>query len=242
MKLRSHLLIAALAVGLAGLTGCKSDSTGPDNNSNTDPIAAPKTGSTYTFNSYKTDSTGKKVTGSDETVTYTVISNNLTLGGKSNVVFVVSDRTEADSGYIHYESNGDVMIYQGSPEVGAASYSWIKLPFVSRSTENVTLIDSTFNDPDFSGHVKVTSQTTGTGTEKLTVGSEQLTANKATWKLDVTLPFFGVPITVTSTSTFSFVPKLGFWAKQETKQSGGLSGIGASSSGQVDILTSYTLK
>lgn len=241
MKIRSQLIpaIAALSVGLATLTGCKSDPASPGNDVNTDPIVAPKQGSTFTYNVYKTDSTNKKVPGSDETVIYTVVSTNLTLGGKSNVLLFTSDRS--DSGYIHYESNGDVAIYQGSDEGGVEVFSWITLPFVSRATRNETLIDTTLSEGPFSGKVKVTSQTTGTGTEKIKVGTEELKTNKATWKLDVTIPFFGTSVTSTSTSTFAFHPKVGFWVKQESQSNAVLSGVGGTS-GEVMTLTSYSLK
>lgn len=244
MNLRSNVFIAlaAFSIGLAGLTGCKDDPASPSGGDvNTDAIVAPKQGSTYTYAMYETDSTNKKVPGSDQTVVYTVVATNLSLGGKSNVLLFVSDRSEPDSGYVYYESNGDVSIYQGSDEGGMEVFSWIKLPFVSRSTINVTLIDTTINEGGISGKIKVTSQTTGTGSEKITVGSEEFKANKATWKLDATFPFFGASLTTSSTTTLSFVPKIGFWVKEEGKSTGSLSGVGGTN-GEVWTLTSYSLK
>jgi hypothetical protein len=239
------LAAMALSLGLAGLGGCSDDTTGPDTGGdvNTDAIVAPKQGSTYTYAVYDTDSTGKKVSGTDRTEIYTVTSASLTLGGKSNVTMFVSNAAEPDTGYIHYETNGDVTIYQAEEEAGVTTYSWITLPFVSRSTHNITLIDSTIDDGfGNNGQIKFTSQTTGTGSEKITVGTEEFKANRATWKIDATFPLLGLSVTSTTTSTLSFVPKIGFWVKQETKSTGSLGPLGGSTKGQVSTLTSYSLK
>ncbi|HVZ39694.1 MAG TPA: hypothetical protein VHI13_10490 [Candidatus Kapabacteria bacterium] len=84
------LALAVCAAGFASLAGCKSNSTGPDG---TDPLTKPGVGSTYTTATYETDSTGAKVPGSDSVTVTTVRATGLTIGGKSDVTFMTSDKS-----------------------------------------------------------------------------------------------------------------------------------------------------
>jgi hypothetical protein len=233
---------------MLNIVGCSDDTTGPDNSS--DPIVAPKQGSTYNYATYDTDATGQKETGTDATYTVTVAATGMTYQGKSNVMMFVQSGSQTDTSYVAYESNGDVSLFLGTQlsdvelgDVNVASNLWLKVPFVSTTTTTLKVVDTTIAGSTGNERIKLTFSATGTGSEEITVGTEKLNARKADLKMDMEMTFSGLPLTSTSTSKMWFIPKIGSMGKTVTTTTASIGGIpGGQTSGSVETLTSYTLQ
>ncbi len=239
----ARMALMTLLVGTAsliGFTGCKDNPSNPGTGNN--DLVKPKVGSTYTFATYDTDSTGAKVPGSDSTLVYTVASTTLTLDGKNDCMMLVPSNPNEDTVYVHYESNGDVSQYFGVPDSPLEGKIWITLPFTSKTQISSTLMDTSYVDSSgLTTQVKLQSSQVGSGSENVTVGAGTFSAQKVKWTLASTLTIGPFPVSLTAQSDMWFAPKIGFIVKLEGKTTGGFAGFGGNG-GNVQTLTSYSLK
>lgn len=240
---RAALVAVLFVVGMAGLTGCKSDSpTSPSTGS----VTKPKVGSTYTFATYDTDSLGAKVPGSDSTRSFTCTGAGITYAGKSDVYRFAptTGGDEQDTVYLRYESNGDVSQYLAFKNEFLDAAAWITIPFASKTSQTKRLLDSMVVDPSTgeTSHVVMDITTAGTGNESVTVGAGTFTATKGTLRVNVTVSADGFTAFSTDASgTLYFVPSIGYAAKNVGTSTSLFLGT-TSVSGSVESLTSYTLK
>jgi hypothetical protein len=200
-KQNSYTLIAAAI--LMSFAACKSTSTSP--NGGTTTITIPGTGSFFVTVSEDRDSTGMLM--SSDTSTDVFQQTGLAIYGKTNVVQVVTmkDGIAMDTGYIHYESNGDVSSYAGSNgAVFPGQSGWMMFPFASQGT-----VSSTF-DTTVSGfllHGVITLK--GAGSGSVTIHGKPFSTEKVNMTVTTSTNFGGQTISQTITATMQFAPELG---------------------------------
>ncbi|MDB5033770.1 MAG: hypothetical protein JWQ98_1011 [Chlorobi bacterium] len=246
-RIVAGLTIASAITLSAFVGGCTDTPTSTGGNSTT--ITPAKQGSTFTSYTYSKDSLGQMQQGSQDTTVSTIAKTGLTIGGKSDVNMAIGVKKSGgtDTTYFRYESNGDVSLYfnatdssGGAPPMQTA---WITLPFASKTSMNLTIVDTAMSDSTFgAGRFKVTSSAVQTGTENITVGSETLSAEKVQWKFETSATFglFGIGQSVVS--TIWFAPKIGFIARQEQITSEGIPGFLSVSGSSYQNLVAYSLK
>ncbi len=122
---KAALQIAFLAV-MVIFGACSNNSTGPTSASH-----IPSQGTTYKYRVYTTDTVGNVIVGSERTQTARVVTTNLIIFGKSDVVVVDFDQ-KGEHTYLHYEDNGDVSI--AATNTTSTANRWVLLPYASRTT------------------------------------------------------------------------------------------------------------
>ena len=124
---------------VAGLTfsSCLSSSTGPNSGSET-LQTPPGVGSIFVYHQWYIDTSGM-IAGSERYDTMTIIATGISFAGKHNVTQIV---LATDTGYLNYESNGDISMYRGSDGYPGGRSGWLTVPLSSKSTQSFTYIDS----------------------------------------------------------------------------------------------------
>lgn len=238
-----YVIFLASALALSLFTSCDSSS-----NSTTPPPTYggntfPKTGSTYNYDFYQTDSNGNNIENTYQQQTASVVADNQTYKGKSKV-FQVADN--GANNYYTYEQNGDVDIYLDQSAFGAVATflgesffsQWYLLPTASK-LKGLILYDTTQTIDSQFGPLEVRIQAIVgyIGEETLTVAGELLTAQKCKLTITGSIPIAG---TAKLEQEISFAPKIGYIAKQVSKTTFPPL-FGFPPSGDYRILTSYTL-
>ncbi|HYM20194.1 MAG TPA: hypothetical protein VEW28_04225 [Candidatus Kapabacteria bacterium] len=239
MKLRilPLLVIAAIFSGIFS-AGCKSSSSTPSGPPDYGGNVFPKSGTTYNFHVYLTDSLGTKVPGSDSDYVASVTQSGINYMGKSNV-FQVSDA--GANNYYTYEHNGDVDLYLDPTAFGVLSSffpgvfnQWYTFPAASH-VKGLIVYDSTITLPIL-GAAEVIGRIDYVGEETITVGTESLTAEHCVFKVSSSLLF-------NYTQDVWFVSKIGYFVENKTRLTVTIPGFGkGANSGRVETMTSYSLK
>ncbi|MEO6939018.1 MAG: hypothetical protein ABI444_02605 [Candidatus Kapaibacterium sp.] len=223
------LNLVLLTVLFFGIAGCKS--TINDIITGITGSRA-KVGSTFTFNAWREDSSLTKVSGSDETLTSTLLDTNHTAGGRSGVYFFQSAK---DSSFIHYEVDDDILEYV--KPISAIPGIWLPLPVVSHITVTIPQLDSTVSGVNY----KLSGNVVYNGSSNITVGSESISAEQITTTINLQITTNGVPGNETIIMQKWYAKKLGYFVRTEESTSTSTTIFGTRS-GKGKLLTSYSLK
>jgi hypothetical protein len=222
---RYPLLVILLAIGLYS---CKSDSdSGTNPIVNTTTVQA-KAGSSYTFDS---TSSSSNTTGS---LTYNIVQDDLTIGGRTGVR-VVTQGLDTAFRFVYNTDGSMSMFFANDPEM-ALEYGdgvWLRMPTKGGAGQSLTVIDTTFIDPEsgFPISIKLKFETSYIGTTTFALNGKSYAAQKVKLVTDQNFFFPSVSETI-----FTWVPEIGFYAKEESTTSA----IGESETDS-EVLTSFNL-
>ncbi len=199
----------------------------------------PKAGSSFTYDEYATDTTtAQPVPGSRDTSVQTIVQTGMTYNGKTNVTKIISVTSgNNDTSYINFESNGDLSVYINGLSI---PQKWFTFPTGSKSTNSVTLSDTTQDVFGVSIETKVVLTASFVDNETMTVKGQFLSVTKIKQAFTITITTAGVPNIQSQNSFLYFAPSIGYVTKSETPVSTDLSG--AKAQGHLSILFDYTLK
>ena len=227
----------------ATLSGCSSPST-PGNTSN-----EPGAGSSFSYTYTSVDTNG--VTSAPSDSSYTVLSDTLTYGGKTNVLEV--ENQNGGISYFHVESNGDVSIYIDPnifpiPLPINLSTNWFIIPLGTHTQQNITLFDSTISYP-YNGQnvqVAIVVQTVANdlGAANVSAAGNSYSTEKGSIALTGLASAYGGFLQLGSfnqTTTIWYAKQLKYYVERQDKivQSGLLSN---STTSDTYLLSSYSLK
>lgn len=193
------MLMAAIAV-----QGCKSDSTGPNNNGTPVENTKPNQGSSYKYYS-KTTENGTVT--NEDTVLYTVTAD-VTIGERSGVYVYTPDDGD-DPRTISFEANGNISILLPYITPDSAGTFWFTIPLTgSGGTTNRLVADF-----EILGVRSVTRTSASlAGTENVSVNGTTYSAKKI--KVTSTMTVAG-QTAASDDDFFWWVPQIGFYAKFE---------------------------
>jgi hypothetical protein len=225
--------IAALLLSLAIVAASCTTSTTPDNTITT---SIPRVGSTYTYESYDTDTNGAVIAGSDSTHVDAVVASGVVFDDESDVWVVKG--SNSDSSFYSVDKYNDVII-RGSSWDAWFDQVWIRMPITSGVSSNV------FNTDRATINGIVVETTRRIASERLS--EEQVTVSGTrirTFKVKITVSRVVTQngAVVSDYSTFHyywFAPSLGVTVRIETPSQ---IIFGKKMNGAIEMLKSYTLK
>ncbi len=251
----SRLVLIPALLG-AFIAGCCPDEPG-------EPlIRVPKPGSGFSYTYYSTDSNGRKIDATVETVSRHVIANGVTVMGRENAVQYLED---GDTISLHYEADGDASYLQAPISYPGDEFPsmpglpipnitiparWITFAFGSKVPQEIPDYDTTIMVP-FNGlpvpvSIDAEGSTSYIGTEDISVSGETIATQKGLLTVNVT---FTVPLlgggNVTSIDTIWFAPKLGMFVKDVGSRRGNFPaqlGGARKLNGSFNALTGYVMK
>ncbi len=224
---------AALLLSLAIVAASCTTSTTPDNTITT---SMPRVGSTYTFESYDTDTNGAVVAGSDTTHVDAVVASGIVFDDERDVWVVKG--SNSDSSFYSVDMYNDVII-RGSSWDAWFDQVWIRMPITSGVSSNVFNTDrATINGIVVETTRRITSERVSE--EQVTVSGTQIRTFKV--KITVSRVVTQNGTVVSDYSTFHyywFAPSLGVTVRIETPSQ---IIFGKKMNGAIEMLKSYTLK
>lgn len=224
---------AALLLSLAIVAASCTTSTTPDNTITT---SMPRVGSTYTFESYDTDTNGAVVAGSDTTHVDAVVASGIVFDDERDVWVVKG--SNSDSSFYSVDKYNDVII-RGSSWDAWFDQVWIRMPITSGVSSNVFNTDrATINGIVVETTRRITSERVSE--EQVTVSGTQIRTFKV--KITVSRVVTQNGTVVSDYSTFHyywFAPSLGVTVRIETPSQ---IIFGKKMNGAIEMLKSYTLK
>ena len=224
---------AALLLSLAIVAASCTTSTTPDNTITT---SMPRVGSTYTFESYDTDTNGAVVAGSDTTHVDAVVASGIVFDDERDVWVVKG--SNSDSSFYSVDKYNDVII-RGSSWDAWFDQVWIRMPITSGVSSNVFNTDrATINGIVVETTRRITSERVSE--EQVTVSGTQIRTFKV--KITVSRVVTQNGAVVSDYSTFHyywFAPSLGVTVRIETPSQ---IIFGKKMNGAIEMLKSYTLK
>lgn len=239
-------LLALFALfSLPLLSGCGDDPSDPGSNTG----SGINIGSTFTLAWYNTDGTGNAVAGSHDTVVTTLAAIE-SYKGKENV-YRFDNRY--GSGYIAYQSNGDVQTYlperviSGNGITNVMPALWVTYPTGTHQPVSTRIWDTT----QISGNVRATETYTFNagyiGTSTVEVGGKSFTAQVVEYSLDYsTLVLEGsdtlINLVNSVKSRIDYIPELGTSGRESLGSQFTLDGENRPLNGQRRELISYELK
>lgn len=226
------VLLALLVV----LASCSDEAVNPG------PITVTqaKTGSSFTFDNYDTDTTsGAVIPESRDTSVHTVVSTGATFNGKSNVskLSMMSSRDTSEA-YMNYETNGDISLYFPG---FSSTVQWLNFPISSKTTFSAVLADTSCTFVGTTFQTKITAENSYVGTETITVNGQALNAIKIKQSLKTKITSAGISEEESIDTYFYFALSLGYVVKVE-KPATTTPGTDMKSEGSMSILLSYVLK
>jgi hypothetical protein len=224
---------AALLLSLAIVAASCTTSTTPDNTITT---LMPRVGSTYTYESYDTDTNGAVIAGSDSTHVDAVVASGVVFDDESDVWVVKG--SNSDSSFYSVDKYNDVII-RGSSWDAWFDQVWIRMPITSGVSSNVFNTDrATINGIVVETTRRITSERLSE--EQVTVSGTQIRTFKV--KITVSRVVTQNGAVVSDYSTFHyywFAPSLGVTVRIETPSQ---IIFGKKMNGAIEMLKSYTLK
>ncbi len=224
---------AALLFSLAIVVAACTTSTTPDNTITT---SMPRVGSTYTFESYDTDTNGAVVAGSDTTHVDAVVASGIVFDDERDVWVVKG--SNSDSSFYSVDKYNDVII-RGSSWDAWFDQVWIRMPITSGVSSNVFNTDrATINGIVVETTRRITSERVAE--EQVTISGTQVRTVKI--KITVSRVVTQNGAVVSDYSTFHyywFAPSLGVTVRIETPSQ---MIFGKKMNGAIEMLKSYTLK
>jgi hypothetical protein len=228
-----NMKFAALLLSLAIVAASCTTSTTPDNTITT---SMPRVGSTYTFESYDTDTNGAVVAGSDTTHVDAVVASGIVFDDERDVWVVKG--SNSDSSFYSVDMYNDVII-RGSSWDAWFDQVWIRMPITSGVSSNVFNTDrATINGIVVETTRRITSERVSE--EQVTVSGTQIRTFKV--KITVSRVVTQNGTVVSDYSTFHyywFAPSLGVTVRIETPSQ---IIFGKKMNGAIEMLKSYTLK
>jgi hypothetical protein len=225
--------IAALLLSLAIVAASCTTSTTPDNTITT---SMPRVGSTYTYESYDTDTNGAVIAGSDSTHVDAVVASGVVFDDESDVWVVKG--SNSDSSFYSVDKYNDVII-RGSSWDAWFDQVWIRMPITSGVSSNVFNTDrATINGIVVETTRRIASERLSE--EQVTVSGTQIRTFKV--KITVSRVVTQNGAVVSDYSTFHyywFAPSLGVTVRIETPSQ---IIFGKKMNGAIEMLKSYTLK
>lgn len=196
----------------------------------------PRVGSTYTFESYDTDTNGAVVAGSDTTHVDAVVASGIVFDDERDVWVVKG--SNSDSSFYSVDMYNDVII-RGSSWDAWFDQVWIRMPITSGVSSNVFNTDrATINGIVVETTRRITSERVSE--EQVTVSGTQIRTFKV--KITVSRVVTQNGTVVSDYSTFHyywFAPTLGVTVRIETPSQ---IIFGKKMNGAIEMLKSYTLK
>jgi len=224
---------AALLLSLAIVAASCTTSTTPDNTITT---LMPRVGSTYTYESYDTDTNGAVIAGSDSTHVDAVVASGVVFDDESDVWVVKG--SNSDSSFYSVDKYNDVII-RGSSWDAWFDQVWIRMPITSGVSSNVFNTDrATINGIVVETTRRITSERLSE--EQVTVSGTQIRTFKV--KITVSRVVTQNGAVVSDYSTFHyywFAPSLGVTVRIATPSQ---IIFGKKMNGAIEMLKSYTLK
>jgi len=201
-----------------------------------------KTGSSFTYEKYDTDSTGAKIAGTTQTIIETILKTDMTWNGKSGVFMVANnDPVEPDTMYYAYESNDDVSLEMNLTDLGLPPL-WVKIPVASGNPEVSVVSATTEISPGIIAEVSDSITVSLVGSESMTIKGNAIAVRKMKMNMSVRAMAGGITLYgMTVVMYVYYAPSLGFYAKTEypairDAASGGWS------NGSIQTLMDYVLK
>jgi hypothetical protein len=196
----------------------------------------PRVGSTYTYESYDTDTNGAVIAGSDSTHVDAVVASGVVFDDESDVWVVKG--SNSDSSFYSVDKYNDVII-RGSSWDAWFDQVWIRMPITSGVSSNVFNTDrATINGIVVETTRRITSERLSE--EQVTVSGTQIRTFKV--KITVSRVVTQNGAVVSDYSTFHyywFAPSLGVTVRIETPSQ---IIFGKKMNGAIEMLKSYTLK
>lgn len=224
---------ATLLVSLAIVVAACTTSTTPDNATTT---SMPRVGSTYTFETYDTDTNGAVVAGSEKTHTDSVVASGIVFDDETDVWVVKGSNT--DSSFYSVDKYNDIVV-RGSSWDAWYDQVWIRMPITSGVSSNLFNIDR----DNVNGVVVETTRRIAServSEEQVTISGTQVRTVKI--KITVSRVVTQNGTVVSDYSTFHyywFAPSLGVTVRIETPSQ---IIFGKKLKGAIEMLKSYTLK
>jgi hypothetical protein len=231
------------------MSGCSSSPSSPSGNT----ASYPSAGSTFSYTYTSVDTNGVTSTPSDST--YSILSDSMTYGGKTNVLAVESQ--DGGISYYHLETNGDISIYVDLSSLIPVSLpfplpittNWFVIPIGSGTEQTSTLFDTTITVPISGTNTQVTIliQTNAKDLGAATVsaagnsfaceqGSITVTASATTFGGFVQLAASAQTTTIWYSKQLKYYPE----RQDKTVNSGLL--LGNSTTSDTYLLSSYNVK
>ena len=213
-------------VGSLALAACTESPTSVEPG----PTVRPTVGSIYTYRSYRTDSTGKEVPGSSNTVTARVLATGQSYRSRSDLTVIEEKAFEL---YVHYGADGDIAIFPSVPDT-TTSVEWIELPFGSRRTIVAPPVSTSVGTTT----ITTTSNTSFVSVEVIETSGGPLVAQRIKITQSLTVSIGGSKQTSTVTSNMWYAPSIGYLAKITSD----FQTDGSSGGGKVQVLESFERK
>ncbi|GEM_PF-1545961 len=209
---------------------------------------APGPGSTFTFDTWQVDTNG--IAGPHSDSTYTIVSNSLTIHGKSNVMAVRGP--SGDVTYYHVESNGDLSVYvdfsnisaNGIPVSAFLSSNWFVIPLGSRSAINQTLMDTSITYNGFPVQLTITEAGSYLGSPTVMAAGKSFATAMGSLKFSGKISGLGGLLSITNSLAFDiwYSRTLGFYPeRQDVNTSSGGLGQSAQTTSSNYLLKSYQI-
>jgi hypothetical protein len=199
MNIRKISYFSLFVAGAIAFAGCKSSSTSPNGST---AVVIPNAGSYFVIVNLHLDSTGAIV--ESDTTVETFVATGLYFAGKTNVVEVTdsSNGYVTNTGYYHYESDGDVSVF-GNYITGAPT--WTTYPFGSQQPQPING-DTTANGVSESYALTIS----GAGSGSSSIAGKGFSTEKITVDGKIIVSESGITDTVTGNfGTEAFAPSLG---------------------------------
>ncbi len=230
--------ISLLLILVASVSSCSksSDPVGPGSAS----YSAPKTGSTFSYDQYATDTTNAMpIASSRDTSVHTFLRTGITYAGKTNVSQILEKtRFSTDTTYINYETNGDISSY-GSD--GNGGMIWGTIPIGSKTTFSFTQADTTEVILGVTTRIKISVEVKYVSEETLSIKGQSINVTKLKQSFIVATTVGGVMKSKSADVFVYFAPSLGYIVKSDQPVQDGIFSSGKSK-GHVMMLFDYTLK
>jgi hypothetical protein len=241
MKFKVRSLMITL-VSVCVMTGCSSSTP-------TSTVVTPtliKTGSSFTWNDSRLDSSGN-VSGS-QTYQDTVYATGVTHINRTNSYLIGSDSLNAS--FFHVESNGDLSVDIGDQEIDLSTdgsnvvhVGWLQIPFGSKLTNvSIVTVDSNIVSLNAPVHTHTTLVTSYAGATTQVVNGQTLDIEDATITGTVVLSNGTSQITQTRQVQLSYAPSIGYFTKRSTFTSYLPAFSPSQNHGDSQTLVSYILK
>lgn len=223
------VLLLSIAIVIASCT----TSTTPETN---DTTSMPRVGSTYTFETYDTDSNGAVIAGSERSHVDTVVASGVVVDDETDVWVIKG--SNRDSSFYSVDKYNDLII-RGSSWDTWFDQVWIRMPITSGVLSNVFNIEREIISCAIS---ETTRRITcdRVSVEPLTVSGTQIRTVKV--KITASRVITQNGTVVSDYSTFHyywFAPSLGTVIRIETPSQ---IIFGKRLKGAIEMLKSYTLK
>lgn len=235
--LKNLSLLLSLLIALTFLSSCSKDD--PVTPAPPSEFVKVKTGSSFTYDQYATDSTNAMIPGTQLTSVSTVLRTDGAIAGKTGVIVVEDVKSGVhDTTYYAYETNNNVSMFSASPATGEPM--WLTLPVGTGITSVTTSADSA-TEQGITTVIRVTMTISLLGTESMTVKGAALSVKKLQLSYHQVMTINGIPLVDAKVEyMLYYASSLGFMAKMTSVPR--RDPAGGWVDGSVQALVDYDLK